>query len=213
MKMKIQKLENRLAFVDVDPTGQIFAIYTPLQEPQKAYELIKQAMDYEKNSTDHSFLFEGNYGDLEMFVPAKPHPVFMEVDFRNLKGKVYSQYGEVMDLDITFTIEGTDKAKIEDHKIIEESVDIDTPYTIIAKVEDITERRENIIKAVDKQEILLQELKSKVEEQQGKMALQQDEIEQQKKESITANAKIKALTDDAEFKNDLIQEMALMLYA
>ena len=68
------------------------------------------------------------------------------VDFYNLTGEVYDQFGQLMDIQPSFSVEGT-VAKIEGGKIVESEVVEDTSYFIVAKVGDLEERQERTIYA------------------------------------------------------------------
>ena len=89
--------------------------------------------------------FEGEIPtDIETWTPPKSVATTMTVDFYNLTGKAYDQYGEEMEVEIQFSIEG-ENARIEDNKIIEDAVDTDTSYFIVAKVGDLEQRQERTI--------------------------------------------------------------------
>lgn len=83
--------------------------------------------------------------DLEDLILPTPTPTFMEVDFYDLYGKVYDQYGEEIQADITFEIQGTDKARIEDRKLITEEVEVETSFFIVAKCGTLEERQERTL--------------------------------------------------------------------
>lgn len=83
--------------------------------------------------------------DLETY--EKPQSVatkIANVDFNNFTADIYDQFGEKMNVDVTFEIEGTG-ARIEDGKIIEDVVDNDTSYFIVAKCGDLIQREERYI--------------------------------------------------------------------
>ena len=105
-------------------------------------------------------------------------------DWNNLQGIVYDQYGEIMDTNATFIIEG-DGATIEDGKIVENTVSVDTPYTIIAAVGDLSERQERIAFAP---------------------------VTPKSSETEILEAKLKASTDRQDFLEELIAEMAMKVY-
>ena len=92
--------------------------------------------------------FEGEIPtDLETYHKPQSSPTYLtDIDFSGLKAKVYNQFGEIMDTNATFIIEG-DGAKIQEGKIVENTVSVDTPYTIIAAVGDLSERQERTIYA------------------------------------------------------------------
>lgn len=89
--------------------------------------------------------FEGNPKDFEDLVLPAPKENFMEVNFYDLTGKVYDQYGEVMDKQVQFEIQGTDKARIENNKIIEEEVKNITSYFIVASCGELVQKEERFI--------------------------------------------------------------------
>lgn len=90
--------------------------------------------------------FEGEIPvDLETYHKPQSSPSFMRnVDFYNLTAEVYDQFGQLMDLQPTFSIEGT-AAKIEGGRIVESEVDVDTSYTVVTSVGDIEERQERTV--------------------------------------------------------------------
>lgn len=85
--------------------------------------------------------------DVEDYVFEDSKPTLMYVDFNNLTGEVYDQYADVVDMKIVFTVEGTDKARIENGQLIEDTVEEDVSYFIVAKVGDLEEKQERIIYA------------------------------------------------------------------
>lgn len=89
--------------------------------------------------------FEGEAKDFDDLILPAPKESFMEVDFYSLTGKVYDQYGDLMDKEVQFEIQGTDNAKIENHKLIEEEVEEITSYFIVAKCEELEEKEERFI--------------------------------------------------------------------
>lgn len=106
------------------------------------------------------------------------------IDWINLKAKIYNQFGDLMDLQPIFTIEGTG-ARIEDGKIVEDVVDNDTSYFIVARYGDLEERQERFLYAP---------------------------VEPQPNELDMANRKIDALVSEQEITNDLLQELILNIY-
>lgn len=92
--------------------------------------------------------FEGEIPvDLETWNPPKSMATTMTVDFYNLTGKVYNQYGMQMEVEIQFSIENTDKARIENGKIVEDVVETHTTYFIVAKCGELEQRQERTIYA------------------------------------------------------------------
>ena len=78
-----------------------------------------------------------------------PEPVLkrIKIDFTMLTGIALDQYGDEIEQEIIFEIEGTDKAKIEDGQLIEDTVENDVSYFIVAKAGDLEERQERTIYA------------------------------------------------------------------
>lgn len=89
--------------------------------------------------------FEGNPKDLDDLVLPEPKEKTMDIDFYNLTGKVYDQYGEVMESRVQFEIQGTDKVKIENNKVIEEEVEEMTSYFIVASCGELVQKEERFI--------------------------------------------------------------------
>lgn len=106
-------------------------------------EIIKDGYIILKNT--ERYPYTENTKDLEDLILPKPTPTFMEVDFYGFKGKVFDQYGEEIKVDITFEIQGTDKVKIENNKIIEQEVEEITSYFIVAKCGELEEKEERFI--------------------------------------------------------------------
>lgn len=106
-------------------------------------EILKDAYIILKSS--ERLKFNGNKDEYEdlIFEESKPHS--MEIDFYNLSGKVYDQYGDLIPAEIIFSIEGTDKAKIENNKVIEEEVESITSYFIVASCGELVQKEERFI--------------------------------------------------------------------
>lgn len=106
-------------------------------------EILKDAYIILKNVDRLDYLDDINkLQDLEL---ASPKTTFMDIDFYNLSGVVYDQYGEAMDKEISFVIEGTDKAKIVDGKLIEKEVEEEASFFIVAKCEDLEQKQERTL--------------------------------------------------------------------
>ena len=103
-------------------------------------EIITDAIVLTKNLAGHDVLLE----DYELPVPKL---VRMTVDFNELTITPYDQYGNTLDIEYSFIIEGTDKARIEEGKIVEDAVEEDTSYFIVAKCGDLEEKQERTIYA------------------------------------------------------------------
>ena len=83
--------------------------------------------------------------DLETYDrPQSAATTITNVNFYNFTADIYDQFGEKMNVDVTFEIEGTG-ARIENGEIIEDVVDSDTSYFIVAKYGDLEERQERTI--------------------------------------------------------------------
>lgn len=89
--------------------------------------------------------FEGNSKDYEDLILPAPKENYMEINFYALTGKVFDQYGEVMEKQVQFEIQGTDKARIENNKIIEEEVKEITSYFIVASCGALVQKEERFI--------------------------------------------------------------------
>lgn len=89
--------------------------------------------------------FEGKAKDYEDLILPAPKENYMEVNFYALTGKVYDQYGEVMEKQVQFKVQGTDKARIENNKIIEEEVKEITSYFIVASCGELVQKEERFI--------------------------------------------------------------------
>jgi len=115
---------------------------TKQQLLQKAYEQVKLTIEYEKTLEEHSFITEKTG---EEFIPEQSKLNKLEVDFNKLQGKVIDQYGNIISTDVIFSIEGTNKARIENNKIVEDEVEKDTEYYIIARYKDLEKKQKRII--------------------------------------------------------------------
>lgn len=107
-------------------------------------EILQDAYILTKNKENRQAYTGEEIEDLKDYI-AKPKVARLEADFYNLSGKVYDQYGDVIDAPISFTVEGTDKVKIEDGKLIEEEVENETSFFIVAKVGDLEQRQERFL--------------------------------------------------------------------
>lgn len=89
--------------------------------------------------------FEGDPRDFDDLILPEPKEKTMDIDFYNLTGKVYDQYGEIMDKKVQFEIQGTDEAKIENNKVVEEEVEEITSYFIVASCGELVQKEERFI--------------------------------------------------------------------
>lgn len=130
---------------------QIFCLYDDntsslldLVAGRELEEILQDAYILTKNKENRQAYTGEEIEELKDYIP-KPKVTRLDVDFYSLRGKVYDQYGDMLDAPITFEIEGTDKAKIENGKIIEEEVTEETSFFIVAKVGDLEQREERFL--------------------------------------------------------------------
>lgn len=152
-------------------------------------DILKDAYILSKNIERKKF--DGNIDDYEDLILEESKPNSLDVNFYDFTGKVYDQYGEEVKKEISFSIEGTDKAKIENNKLIEEEVKELTSYFIVAKCGDVEKKEERFIYP-------------KVEPQEPP---KKEPTEMEKLE-----AKVNVLEEQGAFRDDLIQEMATIVY-
>lgn len=114
--------------------------------------------------------FEGNPKDFEDLILPAPKESFMEVNFYDLTGKIYDQYGEVMEKQVQFEIQGTDKAKIENNKVIEEEVEEITSYFIVASCGELVQKEERFIYPPVKEEPKIASVEERLEATEKAMA-------------------------------------------
>lgn len=107
-------------------------------------EILQDAYILSKNKENRQAYTGEEIEDLKDYIP-KPKVARLDVDFYNLTGKVYDQYGDILDAPIDFTVEGTDKVKIENGTLIEEEVEEQTSFFIVAKVGDLEEKQERFL--------------------------------------------------------------------
>lgn len=121
-------------------------------------DILKDAYIISSNPMNRS-LFEGELpADLIEF-EANSVPTILKVnDFENTSATIYDQYGSPMELEVEFTVEGTDKARFENGKLIEDGVEMDTSFFIVAKYGELEERVERTLFAPipTEEEILLE---------------------------------------------------------
>lgn len=151
-------------------------------------DILKDAYILSKNIERKKF--DGNMDDYEDLILEESKPNSLDVNFYDFTGKVYDQYGEEVKKEISFSIEGTDKAKIENNKLIEEEVKELTSYFIVAKCGDVEKREERFI--------------------YPKNEAQEHKKEPTETEKLTA--KVNVLEEQGAFRDDLIQEMATIVY-
>lgn len=130
---------------------QIFCLYDDktfalldLVAGREIEEILQDAYILTKNKENRQVYNGEEIEDLKDYIP-KPKVARLDVDFYNLSGKVFDQYGDVLDAPISFTVEGTDKAKIEKGKLIEEEVEEEASFFIVAKVGDLEQKEERFL--------------------------------------------------------------------
>ena len=108
-------------------------------------DILKDAYIISSNRMNRN-LFEGEPPSGLIEFKANPVPTVLKVsDVENTNATVYDQYGSPMDVETTFTIEGTDKARFENGKLIQDTVDNDTSFSIVAKYGELEERIERTL--------------------------------------------------------------------
>ena len=106
-------------------------------------EILKDAYILLKNADKKDYI--GDISKLEDVELERPKATNLDVDFYNLTSKVYDQYGDELQEQVNFAIEGSDRARIENNKVIEEEVEKETSFFIVAKVGNLEERQERFI--------------------------------------------------------------------
>lgn len=189
--MKILKYidDGNRATVAILFDDKIYAETTVISKNRDKQDILKDAYIISKNK--EKFTFEGNKDEYEDLVLESPKPNTLDVNFYELSGKVYDQYGNEIQAEITFSVEGTDKAKIEKGELIEEEVTEITSFFIVAKCSDIEKREERFIYP-----------KVKPKEPPKKEPTEVEKLE----------AKVNVLEEQGAFRDDLIQEMATIVY-
>ena len=140
--MKILKYESfgKDTIVSILFDDNTYNVTQILDNSRPKEEILKDGYIILKNT--ERYPYTGDTKDLEDLILPTPTPTFMTIDFYNFSGKVYDQYGEEIQADITFEIVGTDKAKIENGKLITEEVQEETSLFIVAKCGNLEEKRE-----------------------------------------------------------------------
>ena len=137
--------------------------------------------------------------DLEVYErPQSVATKITNVDFNNFTADIYDQFGERMNVDVAFEIEGTG-ARIENGELIEDEVEEDTSYFIVARYGDLEEKQKRTIYAP-------------VEPIPSKIELLNKKVEMLDNENEKLKAKLQAANDVAEFQEELIVELAMKLY-
>lgn len=120
-----------------------YAITDVISGGRPKNDILKDAYIILKNT--ERVIFEGDPRGFDNLILPEPKENFMEVNIYDLTGKVYDQYGEVMDKEIQFEIQGTDKARIENNKVVEEEVTEETSYFIVASCGELVQKEERFI--------------------------------------------------------------------
>ena len=145
-------------------------------------EIMKDIRILTKNTVGEPFV---GTTSVEDYVFEDSKPTLMYVDFVDLTGEVYDQYAELMEVPIIFSVD-SEVARIEDGQLIEDTVENDVSYFIVAKCGDLEERQERIIFAPSIQK--------------------PDEVDLLKK-------RIEVLSQENENKSLILQELILKVYA
>ena len=140
--MKLLKYENldNDTIVGIVFDDETYGLVRILDNTRPKEEISKDAYIILKNSDRLDYT--GDVSTLEDLVLPTSKPTFMTVDFYSFTGHVYDQYGDEIFKDITFEVVGTDKAKIENGKFIEEEVTEETSFFIVAKCDNLEEKQE-----------------------------------------------------------------------
>lgn len=140
--MKLLKYENldKDTVVGIVFDDNTYGLVRILDNTRPKEEILKDAYIILKN-TDR-LDYTGDVSTLEDLVLPTSKATFMDVDFYGFTGHVYDQYGDEIFKDITFEVVGTDKAKIENKKLIEEEVTEETSFFIVAKCDNLEEKQE-----------------------------------------------------------------------
>lgn len=181
--------DGNRALVAILFDNNTYAETTVISKNREKQDILKDAYIISKNKERQNF--EGNKDDYEDLILEDPKPNSLDVNFYNLSGKAYDQYGEEIQADIIFEIEGTDKAKIENNELIEEEVTEITSFFIVAKCGDVEKREERFIYP-----------KVEPKEPPNKEPTEVEKLE----------AKVNVLEEQGAFRDDLIQEMATIVY-
>lgn len=145
-----------------------FATTTVSNKDRDKNDLIKDAYILLKNTNREPY--DGDISELQDVQLGEPKATSMVPDFYALKGAVYDQYGDAMNLPIKYTIEGTDKARIENGAIIEENVEEDTKYVIKATAGDLIETQERTIYKEEPHGMTTKELEERLSATEQAMA-------------------------------------------
>lgn len=143
MKLIQYKDDGDYARVAILFDDDTYAVTSVISGNRKKEDILKDAYILLRNV--ERVRFEGKDSNFDDLILPTPKENFMEVNFYNLTGKVYDQYGEVMDKQVQFEIQGTDKARIENNKVVEEEVESITSYFIVASCGELVQKEERFI--------------------------------------------------------------------
>lgn len=145
-----------------------FATTSVSNKDRDKNDLIKDAYILLKNTNREPY--DGDTSELQDIRLEEPKATSMVPDFYALNGAVYDQYGDAMGASINYSIEGTDKARIENGTIIEEKVEEDTKYVIKATAGDLIETLERTIYKEEPRGMTTQELEERLSATEQAMA-------------------------------------------
>lgn len=145
-----------------------FATTSVSNKDRDKNDLMKDAYILLKNTNREPY--DGDISELQDIRLEEPKATSMVPDFYALKGAVYDQYGDAMNLPIKYTIEGTDKARIEGGSIVEEKVEEETKYVIKATAGDLIETLERTIYKEEPHGMTTKELEERLSATEQAMA-------------------------------------------
>lgn len=168
--MKLLKFENygKDILVSLIFDDGTFATTSVSNKDRDKNDLIKDAYILLKNTNREPY--DGDISELQDVKLEEPKATSMVPDFYALKGAVYDQYGDAMNLPIKYTIEGTDKARIENGTVIEEKVEEETKYVIKATAGDLIETLERTIYKEEPHGMTTKELEERLSATEQAMA-------------------------------------------
>lgn len=145
MDLKLLKFEDsgQNKIISLIFPDQTYATVSVADNTRDKDDLIKDAYILIKNMSRE--MYDGDTSLLPDVVLDGSKPTSFKPNFFELNGEVYDQYGDRIEKEINFEIEGTEKARIENNNIIEEEVDEPTSYFIVAKCGDLIQREERYI--------------------------------------------------------------------
>lgn len=168
--MKLLKFEDygKNKLISIIFADGTFATTSVSKKDRDKNDLIKDAYILLKNANREPY--DGDISELQDIRLEEPKATSMVPDFYALKGAVYDQYGDAMEEPIKYTIEGTDKARIENGTVVEEKVEEDTKYVIRATAGDLIETLERTIYKEEPRGMTTQELEERLAATEQAMA-------------------------------------------